>query len=171
MQGELADKERELASYQTLARTGGSELADLENRLSDLKARATAANAGAIADRLKAVDQAWYTARRQVLQARIAWTQLQQNNLALLTELAQLERDVAATQVEALGEHLAQLRQYMREAILAANAYANGAARDEIHIAIPGDGIPEDWAPVINTLTGRDQLKYVTTWCVMFPAR
>ena len=115
MQKELADREQELGSYQTLARTGGGELADLEKRLSELKARAADAEDGASADRLKTVDQAWYAARKQVLEARIAWTRLQQNNLGLLTELAQVARDVAAARVEALGEHLAQLRQYVQE--------------------------------------------------------
>ena len=132
MQSDLADKDRELTSYLTLARTGGSELADLEKRLSDLQDRATAAKNGATSDPLSTVDQSWYAAREQVLKARIAWTMLQQNNLNLLTELAQLARDVSAARVEALTEHVAQLRQYVQERRRAEVEAAKTTAQQEM---------------------------------------
>ncbi|MGB5452222.1 MAG: mechanosensitive ion channel domain-containing protein [Sedimenticolaceae bacterium] len=113
MQSAFTDKDRELTSNLTLARTGGSELATLEKRLSDLSPPA-AVESGAT-EVLTEVEHAWYLARQQELKARIGWLRVLLANLSPLTELAQLDRDASAAQVEAMKLHVSQFRDYVHK--------------------------------------------------------
>jgi potassium efflux system protein len=115
MQKDLADREGELTSYLALARTGGAEIADLEKRLSDARTQAAAPAGGAVKNAFAGVDKSWSMARAQVLEARLERTRLQQANLNLLTELAQLARDLAAARAEAMNEHVTLLREYVQQ--------------------------------------------------------
>ena len=112
MQNSLAGAERVLDDYLNLARTGGNELAELEKRLAGLQ---TAGTVEGVADTLRTVESAWRLARRNELETRIDWIRAQQNNLALLTELAQHDRDLAAAQLDAMKAHVNQLRDYVQQ--------------------------------------------------------
>jgi len=112
LQGALAEKDKRLANYLSLARTGGTELSLLEGQLADMAPSASDQASNAATDLVRTIEQQWRTARELALKAQINWLKLQQGNLNLVTELAQLDRDLSAAQVEALREHVAQLRDY-----------------------------------------------------------
>ncbi len=112
MQGSFADADKVLGDYLNLARTGGAELAALEKRLAALQAPATGTEG---ASTLQTVESALQLVRRHELEARIGWVRAQQNNLSLLTELAQHDRDLAAAQLAAMKTHVDELRDYVQK--------------------------------------------------------
>ena len=129
MQDSFADADRVLGSYLALARTGGSELAELEKRLAGLQSVSVGNGA---ADPVQTVESAWQLARQRELEARIDWSRTQQSNLSLLTELAQRDRDLASAQVEAMKTHVAQLRDYVQKRRQAAADTAKQAALEAV---------------------------------------
>ena len=130
LQSSFANAEQTLDNYLDLARNGGGELAQLEKRLAAMQEPAAV---NGVADLLQTIESAWRLTRRNALEARIDWGRAQQNNLALLTELAQHDRDLAAARLDALQEHVDQLRAYVQKR----RQESADAAREQAMAAIP----------------------------------
>jgi potassium efflux system protein len=108
----LVAKDRELAALLVLARSGSGELAALEGRLQDLSG--TVPETKAPADLRSEVEALWADARIQALQARIALDRLQLDNLQRLTELARVERNAMAGEIDAVNAYIEQLSDFVQ---------------------------------------------------------
>ncbi len=115
LQANLDEKDREVAAYVAFARTGVSEITKLQERLSDPVLSAPGAAIGGTADGLSETEQTRQKARALMLKANLALLTLQQQNLNVISEVTQLDRDLAADEVTILTEHVAQFREYLQK--------------------------------------------------------
>ena len=116
VRGELNAAERDLARYLAAAKQDGEELVRINARLASLVGNTPAAAAGAPASGADALQDraevAWLQARRDFLRLR-------QDNLSLLTELAQARRDFNIRLLQRLQENADLLHQTLTERKLA----------------------------------------------------
>lgn len=109
---DLSEQEAALTSYLAAAKNGGSELAQARSELDQLVSQDNLAKPEAVQ---QSPQQLLKHVRQQWLDSRIRWLQLRQDNLDLLTRLAQAERDAAAAQVQRLQQDVDLLRGLLTE--------------------------------------------------------
>jgi potassium-dependent mechanosensitive channel len=146
LRGELATRQAQLEEHEStlrglldVARHGGNRLADLRTRLATIQSRERDAQPGA--EPLDAVDRLWRAANAAAIAAEIQAIELRRDNIELLTELARVQRDLAASRVQsgkqrvaALVEALQSRRQQDAADALTASLGAPDASAD----AVPG---------------------------------
>ena len=115
LQAALDEKDREVAAYVAFARTSVSEITKLQERLSDLAQPGSGSAISNAAEGLNQAEQTRRNARALMLKANLALLMLQQQNLNVISEVTQLDRDLAADEVTILTEHVAQFRDYLQK--------------------------------------------------------
>ena len=127
---QLAQQEKTLAEYANIAKNGGAELADARKQLATLRA----ADPGTDATFAASVARLLRQARQRLLEKRIDWMALRQNNLDLLTGLAQARRDHLAARIKRIGREVDLLRKQLQarreKAVEAAQAAAIEASNE-----------------------------------------
>ncbi|RMG34853.1 MAG: hypothetical protein D6720_08400 [Gammaproteobacteria bacterium] len=102
----LTTHETALANYLAAAKSGGAELAQVRGQIDALSAPAAGASTA------EKLNQA---ARSQWLKARHQWLKLRQDNLDILIQLEQAERDHAAAQVNVLQANVDLLTRELKQ--------------------------------------------------------
>ena len=99
------EQEKLLASYISLSKSGGADIADINSRLDKL---GTAVSEVIIADRLLKM------ARLQMLNSKYSLLRTKIDNLGVLSELATVQRDHYASQISLLQKNMDQLHQQLQ---------------------------------------------------------
>lgn len=138
-QSQLEEHEAELRVLLELARHGGTRLAELRTELAAIQARERDPQPGAEA--LDAVDRLWRSANAAAIGAEIQAIESRRDNIDLLTELARVQRDLAAGRVQYGKQRVAALVQALqsrRQQDAAAALTASLGAPDASSAALPG---------------------------------